>query len=41
METLFGEIYSAIDLLPRKKVEAFRRNVECLTRVRVRLFSKE
>jgi len=39
METLFGEIATALDLLPRKKVEAFKRNMLCIARVADQLFA--
>lgn len=38
METLFKEIETMLDLLPLKKVEAFRRNVRCVARIGEVLF---
>jgi hypothetical protein len=40
MEILFGEVATALDLLPRKKVESFKRNMECIARVADKLFSQ-
>jgi hypothetical protein len=40
MEILFGEVATMLDLLPRKKVEAFKRNMQCMARVADYLFAK-
>lgn len=37
MEKLFEEIATVLDLLPHKKVEAFKRNLQCLVRVAAKL----
>ena len=40
MEILFGEVATALDLLPRKKVDAFKRNMLAMARITDALFAE-